>query len=247
MAEQQLFQSVGTKGRLVDRVVKEIQEMILEQRLAPGTKLPPERELAEQLGVSRTVVREAVHVLVTKGLLVSRRKMGTLVRSMDGDAITEPLAMLLQSKGFSLDELHYVRSILEVETAGLAAKNASESQLAHLAEIVARMETSLGDPAAYADADAMFHHCLAEAAGNALLIMLLDSIAGLLQEVRLSLSAAPPLFISAVSDHRLILEAVAEHSQEKARLAMRKHLQNARKIQEQFLALNENQVHNHTP
>ena len=182
-------------------------------------------------------MREAVHILVTKGLLISRRKLGTLVRSMDQTAISEPLSILLQSKGFTLEDLHEVRSLLEVEIAGLAAERASAENVEQLAAIVNVMESFRSDPVRYAESDAEFHHCLASASGNALLIMLLNSVASLLKEVRLSLSSAPELFVSALADHRRILEAVSSRSSSKARQAMRLHLQHARHIQEKFLQL----------
>ena len=76
MDNEALFQNVGAKNRLVHRVVAEIERLITTGQLAPGMKLPPEREFAETLGVSRTVVREAMHTLTAKGLLASRHGSG---------------------------------------------------------------------------------------------------------------------------------------------------------------------------
>src|ERR1700735_4264531 len=76
------FRMVGNKSDLVDRVVQSIKEQILSERLAVGTKLPPEREFADSLGVSRTVVREAVAVLAANGLLETRHGVGTTVRAV---------------------------------------------------------------------------------------------------------------------------------------------------------------------
>src|SRR3990172_4915905 len=93
-----LFRSVGIKGGLVDRVVEEIQRVIVNGHLELGMKLPPERELAEELGVSRTVIREAVRILVAKGLLETRPGVGTIVRQVNRDQIVGPLSLLLQAQ-----------------------------------------------------------------------------------------------------------------------------------------------------
>ena len=115
--DSSLFQTVS-KQRLVDRVVADIQDLIIQGKLAVGAKLPPERELAELFGVSRTVIREAVRILVTKGLLESKHGIGTMVRQGTRDQLVEPLGWLLQRNDVTLDDLHEVRTILEVEIAG---------------------------------------------------------------------------------------------------------------------------------
>src|SRR6266498_3321909 len=117
-----MFRNIGTKERLVDRVVNEIQGQILEGRLTPGMKLPPERELCEQMGVSRTALREGVRMLVSRGLLVTRPGVGTTVHQLTSDHITQPLSIILTQAGpINPDHLNQVRQILEVEIAQLAA------------------------------------------------------------------------------------------------------------------------------
>ena len=122
------FGMVGNKSALVDRVVHAIQEQILSEHLTVGTKLPPEREFAISLGVSRTVVREAVRVLAASGLLETSHGIGTTVRALSREEVVKPLNLFLRSWGrdVSLNHLHQVRSLLEVENIGLAAEHASE-------------------------------------------------------------------------------------------------------------------------
>ena len=116
------FRVLGNKDGLVTRVVRAIQGQILGGRLAVGARLPPEREFSEQLGVSRTVVREAVRILVTKGLLDTRHGIGTTVRAVTREEVVRPMTLFLRTCGqeVSSEQLHQVRSILEVENAGLA-------------------------------------------------------------------------------------------------------------------------------
>lgn len=237
MQAESPFQQVASKQRLVDRVVDEIQRLIIEGRLAPGQRLPPERGLADQLGVSRTVVREGVHILVTKGLLESRQGIGTSVRNLTNQQITEPLSLLLQSKGISLENLHEVRAILEGEIAFLASRRIVQADIRELEALVERMATTQGSKEGFADADAGFHQLLARSTRNPLLAVLLDSIRDLMQEVRLSVSNHPELRAQSLADHRQIMERIAAGDAEGARDAMLRHVENARRIQEEVLAV----------
>src|ERR1035438_9153505 len=90
------FRMLGHKHGLVDRVVEAIEAQILNGRLAISAKLPPEREFADRLGVSRTVVREAVRILVTKGLLETRHGIGTTVHAMTSEEVVKPMTLFFQ-------------------------------------------------------------------------------------------------------------------------------------------------------
>jgi GntR family transcriptional repressor for pyruvate dehydrogenase complex len=198
--------------------------------------LPPERELAEQIGVSRTVIREAVQVLVTKGLLETRHGVGTLVCQVSNNQFYESFNLFLLTHGVTLDDLHHVRSILEVENARLAALQATEADLARLRQILAEMEQVKADAQAFADKDAEFHTALAKTSHNPLMIILLDSIREPMQEIRLSVSQYSDLFATVMPDHSLIIEQIAARNAQGACQAMQAHLDHARAIQEKFLA-----------
>jgi len=235
MESESPFRMIGSKARLVDRVVNEIQGLIVEGKLQPGMKLPPEREFADQIGVSRTVVREAVHVLVTKGLLETRPGVGTTVRQVTREQVVEPLGLLLQAHDVSIDNLHQVRSILEVEIARLAALHAAEADVAELERITAGMEAARDDAESFVAADTEFHRMLARTARNPLLVVLLDSIRDLMEQVRLLAHRHPYLYRIVLPDHRRILERVIAKDAEGARLAMQEHLEHARQVQEEVL------------
>ena len=233
--QESVFRMIGDKERLVDRVVEEIQHMIIDGVLEAGMQLPGERELAEQIGVSRTVVREAIKTLHAKGMIDLKHGVGTFVRAIDGEQISGPLMMLLRTKGISLENLHQVRMILEVEIAGVAASEATSGEVAHLQEVLSGLERGMEDPLAFAEGDAAFHHALAELSHNPLLVMLLDSIGGLMHDVRMSVSNYPDLFQMTFPDHGEVLASVKAKDPSRARQAMRHHLENARKIQELYL------------
>lgn len=231
MADDVLFRSVGIEGRLVDRVVDQIQQMIIQGGLEPGTKLPSEREMAEQLGVSRTAMREAVHILVARGLLQSKRGVGTTVRQVTSGQVAEPLRLVLQAQGdsISVNHLHQVRSILEVAIAELAAQQATAEDTAALQQSLERMEWAQDDSVQFALCDTEFHRALAQATHNPLLILLLDSIRDLMQEVREAVAGYPGLPGKVMPFHQRIADRVFARG---AGRAMRSHIEQAREIQE---------------
>jgi GntR family transcriptional repressor for pyruvate dehydrogenase complex len=163
--------------------------------------------------------------------------VGTIVRQVTRDQIVGPLSLLLQAQegGFSIEHLHQVRHILEIEIAGLAAMQATEEGVAELEQIVAEMESVRDTPEDFAAKDADFHQGLAEMTHNPILIVLLDSIRDLMQEVRLLVTRYPRLHQQVMHDHYEILRRVAARDPEGARQAMQGHLEHARQIQHAVL------------
>jgi GntR family transcriptional repressor for pyruvate dehydrogenase complex len=240
MTSSNPFRTIGTKERLVDRVVKELEELIITGQLQPDTKLPPERELAEQLGVSRTVVREAVRILVTKGLLETRPGVGTLVREMTRDQVVQPLNLLLRNRTngeISFVQLHQVRSILEVEIAGLAALEATDTEIGRLKQLLASMEAVQDDSDQLAVHDADFHSTLAKMTHNPLLAILVDSIRDLLQEYIARVTPYLDPRQENLQLHQNLLERIEARDEEGARQAMRENLEQMRKNTERYARL----------
>src|SRR5713226_6497792 len=120
------------KTRIYEEVAAQIQRLITEGRLRPGDHLPPERELAERFGVSRTSVRDAIRVLELMGLLEPRQGEGTVVRDLSPDALVTPVASLLARHRTLLAELMDVRKMIEPGLAARAALHASEEDLEKL-------------------------------------------------------------------------------------------------------------------
>jgi GntR family transcriptional repressor for pyruvate dehydrogenase complex len=237
MEHDDLFQNVGTKAKLVDRVVDNIQALIVDGQLEPGTRLPPERDFADRMGVSRTVLREAVRILVTKGLLETRHGVGTVVRHVTSDQFLEPLTLLLQTSGLTVEQLHQVRSILEVGVVRLAAAEAQPADLRSLHAILAQMPATANDTAAFVALDDRFHSALAQATHNPLLVVLCDSIGAIMHAVRRQVHEHTELAQTAVPDHQEILAAIAAHDADGAAAAMQRHLDNALYFQRAYLAL----------
>jgi len=223
-----MFRSVGTKERLVDKVVNEIQRQIIEGGLRPGTLLPSERELCEQLGVSRTALREAVRMLVTKGLLETRPGVGTIVKQIGSNQISESISLMLnQDSNLTLVHLHNVRRMLEVENARLAAEHATPKNIARLREITEEMRGVLGDSEKFSLLDAEFHQTLAASTQNPLLAVLLYSIRDVFLDVLIQIQDRWHQIEITLPDHTRIIDKVEEHDPAGAADAMRTHLDHA--------------------
>src|SRR5437660_1115369 len=216
-------------SRLYEQIVKQIEESILKGALKPGDQLPAERDLAQQFGVSRTAVREAVKTLREKGLVESYSGRGTFITNGTSQAIKQSLDFMMRiGQQDGLAQLAEVRQILEPEIAALAASRVQEQHLAMMREAVAVMDEALRDPDAYIEADLDFHLSLAEAAENPIILSLIDSIVGLLREQRLRIFYVDGGPERGQFHHKRILEAVERHDADGARDAMRAHLQQGR-------------------
>src|SRR4051794_5481646 len=170
--------------RLADKVADLLLETIVARGLAPGERLPSERELGEQFGVSRTVVREAVRALAAKGVIDVRTGSGLRVAAVDGSNVSESMSLFLRgSSTLDYPKVHEVRAVLEVEVAGLAAVRATDDDVAQMRENCERMETD-DDVEAAALHDVEFHRAIARGTHNELYLLLLDSIGDALLEVR---------------------------------------------------------------
>src|SRR3989442_2687911 len=128
-----MFPRVTREPRLSDKVAELLLETILSPDLQPGDRLPSERELGEQFGVSRTVIREAVRALAAKGVIDVRTGSGLRVAAVDSATVSESMSLFMRgSTTLDYPKVHEVRAMLEVEIAGLAAERASREDLAEL-------------------------------------------------------------------------------------------------------------------
>jgi len=216
-------------SRLYEQIVQQIEESILKGTLKPGDQLPAERDLAQRFGVSRTAVREAVKALREKGLVEAYSGRGTFITSGTSQAIRQSLDMMMKI-GPTDGSIHLaeVRAVLEPEIAALAATRAEEQHIAAMREAFEVMDRSRQDPVAFIEADLDFHLALAEAAANPLILSLIDPIVGLLREQRMRIFHVEGGPERGQYHHKRILDAVMQRDIEKARAAMRAHLQQVR-------------------
>jgi GntR family transcriptional repressor for pyruvate dehydrogenase complex len=223
-----LYKAVQT-SRLYEHIVRQIEESITRGALKAGDQLPAERELAQQFGVSRTAVREAVRVLNEKGLVEAYSGRGTFVTNGTSQAIRQSLDLMIkigQRDGSA--HLAEVREILEPGIAALAAVRAEESHLSALREAVEIMDRSRHDGDAFIEGDLDFHLALAEAAANPLILSLIDSIVGLLREQRMRTYFVHGGAERGQFHHKRILAAVEKHDAQSARETMQAHMEQVR-------------------
>lgn len=222
-----MFKPIRPK-RVTHEIVGQIQELMGSGTLKPGSRLPPEREMAQQLGVSRPTLREAMGVLEHLGLVRSVQGDGTYVMNAAERSLRDPLQELILASEKRLVELAEFRSEVESWAVSLAAERIEPQELELLQEILEEMRLGLeqGKPIHHLDAD--FHLALARATHNGIYYHVANTIFYLFAEVtRISherIFQSPRDQLRLLDEHKAIYEAVAEGDGDKARKLMRKHL-----------------------
>lgn len=212
-----------------EQVVARVYELIKHDDLQPGDRLPPERELAKQLGISRPALRAGLSSLISMGVLQSRQGSGTYIVDGPPGLDSEPLRLLAELHGFSYEHMFETRSILEVGAAGLAAERATGEEMATMAEEIAEMFASLNDPQQFLVHDMAFHRAVASASGNPTLATLVEMVSVILYERRRDTIERAHDFNEALDLHRRVYRAIRNHKPEEAREAMREHIVRAQK------------------
>jgi GntR family transcriptional repressor for pyruvate dehydrogenase complex len=214
---------------LYEQIVAQIQQQVLDGVLKAGDRLPPERDLAVQFGVSRTAVREAVKALRQRGLLEIYPGNGTFITDATTHALHRSLGLALRiGQMESVVGLIELREMMEPAIAAKAAERATVPQIARLEALVVEMDTVLRQPEKFIAADFAFHMVLAEASQNPLLPTIMNSVVDLLQEQRQRIYKSDGGQIRAQRHHRLILTAVSQKDPAAAYTAMAAHLTQVR-------------------
>ncbi|EMX8505539.1 transcriptional regulator LldR [Salmonella enterica] len=216
--------------RLSDEIASRVRALIEEQNLEAGMKLPAERQLALQLGVSRNSLREALAKLVSEGVLVSRRGGGTFVRwqheTWSEQNIVQPLKTLLaDDPDYSFDILE-ARHAIEASTAWHAAMRATS---ADKEKIRLCFDATLSeDPDLASQADVRFHLAIAEASHNVVLLQTMRGFFDVLQssvkQSRQRMYLVPPVFSKLTEQHQTVMDVILDGNAEGARKAMMAHL-----------------------
>jgi GntR family transcriptional repressor for pyruvate dehydrogenase complex len=218
-----------------DQVVAFVRSLIDRGRLHPGDRLPGERDLATQIGVSRPSVRAGLHALAAMGVVRSRHGSGTYIPDGPPSLGSEPLSFLAALHGFTRDEMYETRRILETEAAGLAAERATPEHLATLAEEVAGLFANRDNPHQFLVHDINFHRAVADAAKNPIVGALVGMVSALYYERRKATAerASDSDLRDAAEAHRRIYQAIRGRDGNAARRAMSEHLLQASRYQAQ--------------
>ena len=221
------FRSVSRRG-LYDHVVREIGIQIAGGNYEPGQTLPDEETLVQQLDVSRTVIREATKSLSAKGLVESRPRRGTVVRSFEDWNMLDPDVLSWQEASqpgaeflFNLTE---VRGVVEPSAASFAAERATESQVKAIEDALAGMKDALDDAQAFMAADLRFHVAILSACRNPFLQPVGHAIGAALMSSLVVTNRNPERNRISLPFHERIFEEICARDAEAARRAMQAHM-----------------------
>ena len=213
-----------------DVVVEGIKAMIVSGLLVPGARLPRERDLAEQLQVSRGSLREGVRALCIMGVLETRQGDGTFVTALNASLLLAPIGFLFDLRAEDdAAHLHAVRRVLETEAAGLASQHMDSSDIESAAAVLAAVDpaTPTGDSSydRFLEADIAFHRIIARSAGNPVLDALIDALATRTVRGRMWRAITEEGALETTHrEHLAILRAIADRDHEAARIRMGSHL-----------------------
>ena len=214
------------RDTLWEQIAARLLSMLKERQLRPGDKLPPERELAAMMQVSRPSLREALRALSMMNVLEIRQGAGTFVTSLEPELLVEHLDFVLSLDDSTFVKLFEARKILEVGIVALTATRITDEELAELEAGLVRSQEALGDPVAFLQADVALHKTITQAAQNPILSRISDSIGKLSFASRRRTVEISGIREQTLEDHRAIVTALQARDPEAAQQAMLRHLNN---------------------
>lgn len=205
----------------MDYILRCFREMLTQKKYSPGDLIPNETELAKNMGVSRSSIREAMKILSAFGIIEIKRGDGTYISENLGESILDPFLLNLLMSGQDIREMAELREMIELQVVKLAVKNAGEKDIENLSQLTEEMRQKtdsgeLGDTVKMAEADIAFHNALGNATGNALVAKLYRFIMGFFRETIEKTYADINNIKTAYSLHAAIYSAIAERNEEKA-------------------------------
>ncbi|MFE1950959.1 MULTISPECIES: FadR/GntR family transcriptional regulator [Streptomyces] len=218
-------QTAPRRGTVTERAIEQLKAMIGSGSLEPGQRLPTERDLAAQLGISRSSMREAIRALTVLGVLEARHGSGIYVTQLEAGDLLETFGVVADlSRGPQLVELLEVRRILESTATALAAARISRAQLAEVEEHLAAMDAT-DDPEEILSHDLAFHRAIVAAAGNETMAAILEGLSSRTFRARVWRGYQEEgAFERTRREHARIHAALAAHDPESARAAAAAHV-----------------------
>ena len=220
-----------TPVRLYESVIEQIMNLIKNNKLKPGDKLPPERELAEKLSISRGSLREAFRVLESRGLIKSKPGGGRYIREIrkNGHNSTENIISSLEKS--SILELLEAREMLEIKIAKIAAQRATPEDIELIKEALNKInEEEELKHGKETESDTEFHLAIASASHNFVFVNIIKLHLDLLKDTREKTWQIPRRREEQQKEHRAIFQAIKEHNTKKAHEAMLRHLRKIEKV-----------------
>lgn len=212
------------RDMLPERIAARLLSLIAERQLRPGDKLPPERELAAAMHVSRASLREALRGLAMVNVIEIRQGSGTYVTSLEPKLLVERLDFVFAVNDATFAEWLEARQMIEPQLAAAAARNATEEQLAQLRTWLERAAAQVDDPDEFLQADLALHELIAQAAQNQILARFMTSLSHLGVASRTRTARLPGVRRASLEGHVRIVDALLRRDAEGAAEAMRSHL-----------------------
>jgi GntR family transcriptional repressor for pyruvate dehydrogenase complex len=213
------------KIRIHEEVVSQVHELIKEGRFKAGDQLPSERELAEIFKVSRTSVREALRALETQGLVISKTGMGNFVADLPIESLVAPLARMLIEEKNALADVFELRKLIEPQIASLAAERATAEDVERMKLLLKKQREQVERGATGVDADTELHFAIGQATQNHAIEKLVSGLLDVLSHSREESLQTSGRRQASIDSHLAIVAAIEKHDQEKAREAMRHHIE----------------------
>ena len=217
-----MFKSVK-HVRVSDEIVQQVKTLISQGRLKPGDRLPPERELVKEFGVSRPSLREALNSLVGMGFLEVKGKR-TFIKSVASESMQNPLSLLLKADTQKIFDLIEVRKAIETWGAFHAAQRATEEDIKQLEGIIEEMRKAFEEGQLWEKQDADFHLGIAQATHNTIQAHMMSTIYDLLRESVARVFKDRVKVKKLLDQHYRIFNAIKSHSPDKARERILQHL-----------------------
>jgi GntR family transcriptional repressor for pyruvate dehydrogenase complex len=212
-------------------VVNHVRSLIEKGVLQPGDKIPPEREFARSLKISRASLRTGIGYLAAMGVMKIRHGVGTFVADGPPDFGKVSLSLMGALHGFQTWQMFEARIILECNLSALAAERGKDEHHAALAEEVAEMFASLGCPADYLIHDVLFHRIIAQASGNPILAAIMETVTSSMYDKRRKTVEHATDLRESAEMHREIYRAIRSRNPIEARNLMEEHLRLAQTAQ----------------
>jgi len=208
-------------------VVNHIRSLIENGTLQPGDKIPPEREFARSLRISRASLRTGIGYLAAMGVMKVRHGVGTFVADGPPQFGTTSLSLIGALHGFQSWQMFESRIILESHLAALAAERGKQEHFAALAEEVAEMFASMNSPSDYLIHDLLFHRIVSQASGNPILAAVIETITSALYDSRRKTVERSTDMRESAEMHREIYRAIRARNSKEAHNLMEEHLRMA--------------------
>lgn len=213
-------------NRISHNIVDQIRENILAGKLKPGDRLPSEKELSTEFGVSKASLREALRALESLGMLEVKQGMsgGAFVKEVDLETARNNMFNYIFFQNPSIGEFTQLRTLIEPQVAEIAANKITDADLAYLEDNLNRTRETMDSGPFYYDLDTKFHHRIAQISGNRLICFVIDSLKNAIVQIKLQLELDRDFSIQVYKAHMRIFDALRKRDPQNARVEMHRHI-----------------------